>query len=139
MNIIVRWESSFDIYENDFRFIQNKPNPILLCGWKLYILTWISFVVYQERRICSEIIHVPRTKNLKTDSLARSAKKQSSFVVHMDAELPVWFTESIWVYKSWWQKRKFLSCFIYINLKTYQFQHEPSYFRNKLYDLSNLT
>ncbi|KAL0672595.1 hypothetical protein Bca4012_000575 [Brassica carinata] len=42
----------------------------------------------------SEIIHIPMTQNLKADSLARSARKQPSFVVHMDAELPGWFTES---------------------------------------------
>ena len=42
----------------------------------------------------SDIVHVPRTANLRADSLARSARKQSSFVVHMDAELPIWFTES---------------------------------------------
>ena len=43
----------------------------------------------------STIIHVPRTENQKVDSLARCARKQSSFVVHMDAELPVRFAESI--------------------------------------------
>ncbi|KAF3564669.1 hypothetical protein DY000_02013217 [Brassica cretica] len=43
----------------------------------------------------SDIVHVPRTENLRADSLARSARKQTSFVVHMDAELPIWFTESI--------------------------------------------
>src|SRR5690606_15144482 len=43
----------------------------------------------------SEIIYVPRAHNSKVDSLARSARNQSSFVVHMDAELPVWFTESV--------------------------------------------
>ncbi|CAG7861115.1 unnamed protein product [Brassica rapa] len=42
----------------------------------------------------SDIIHVPRTENQRADSLARSARKQPSFVVHMDAELPIWFTES---------------------------------------------
>ena len=42
----------------------------------------------------SHIVHVPRTANLRADSLARSARKQLSFVVHMDAELPIWFTES---------------------------------------------
>ena len=42
----------------------------------------------------SELIHVPRTQNSKTDSLARSARKQSSIVVHMNAKLPVWFAES---------------------------------------------
>ena len=30
----------------------------------------------------------------KADSLARSGRKQSSFLVHMDAELPSWFAES---------------------------------------------
>ncbi|KAF3602236.1 hypothetical protein F2Q69_00038532 [Brassica cretica] len=42
----------------------------------------------------SELIYVPRTHNSKADSLARSARKQSSFVVHMDEDYPVWFTES---------------------------------------------
>ena len=44
----------------------------------------------------SEIINVLRTENQKADSLTRCAKKQSSFVVQMDAELPDWFAESIW-------------------------------------------
>ena len=43
----------------------------------------------------SEIINIPRTQNLRVDSLARTARKQLSSVVHMDAELPVWFAESI--------------------------------------------
>ena len=43
----------------------------------------------------SDIVHVPRTENLRADSLACSARKQPSFVVHMGAELPIWFTESI--------------------------------------------
>ncbi|KAF3599423.1 hypothetical protein F2Q69_00032718 [Brassica cretica] len=34
-------------------------------------------------------------QNSKADSLARSVWKQSSFVVHMDQDLPVWFTESV--------------------------------------------
>ena len=41
----------------------------------------------------SEIIHIPQTQNSKTDSLARNAEKQPSFVVHMDVELPGWFAE----------------------------------------------
>nr|ABD64994.1 hypothetical protein 26.t00013 [Brassica oleracea] len=36
-----------------------------------------------------EIVHVPRTENLEADSLARSARKQPSFVVHMDGELQI--------------------------------------------------
>ena len=35
------------------------------------------------------------TTDAKADSLARIAKKQQSFVVHMDADHPVWFTESV--------------------------------------------
>ena len=54
----------------------------------------------------SDIVHVPRTANFRTDSLARSARKQTSFVVHMDAELPIWFTESTWVCKCLAVKKK---------------------------------
>ena len=54
----------------------------------------------------SDIVHVPRTANLRADSLARSARKQSFFVVHMDAKLPIWFTESIWVCKCFAVKKK---------------------------------
>uniref|UniRef100_A0A0D3CNU4 RNase H type-1 domain-containing protein n=1 Tax=Brassica oleracea var. oleracea TaxID=109376 RepID=A0A0D3CNU4_BRAOL len=42
----------------------------------------------------SDIVHVPRTENIKADRLAHIARKQPSFVVHMDAELSLWFTES---------------------------------------------
>ena len=42
-----------------------------------------------------EIIYVPRTQNTKADRLARSVRKHPSFVVHMDANHPVWFTESV--------------------------------------------
>lgn len=47
----------------------------------------------------AKIIHIPRTLNTKEDSLrtlntkedslVRSAKKQSFFIVHMDAQLPI--------------------------------------------------
>ncbi|CAG7897410.1 unnamed protein product, partial [Brassica rapa] len=43
----------------------------------------------------SSIVHVPKTENTKANRLARSARIQSSFVIHMDAELPSWFTKSI--------------------------------------------
>ncbi|KAG2280107.1 hypothetical protein Bca52824_051327 [Brassica carinata] len=62
---------------------------------------WPAFESYRDIKLpktyftSSTIIHVPRTENQKADSLARCARKQSSFVVHMDAELPVWFAESI--------------------------------------------
>ena len=62
---------------------------------------WPAFANYlediktlRESFIRSEIIYVPRTQNSKADSLARSVRKQPSFVVHMDQDLPVWFTES---------------------------------------------
>ncbi|CAN6877496.1 unnamed protein product [Brassica oleracea var. botrytis] len=45
-------------------------------------------------KLSSEVVYVPRTENLRVDSLARIARKQPSFVVQMDAELPIWFTES---------------------------------------------
>ena len=32
-----------------------------------------------------ELIHVPRTHSSRAESVARSARKQSSFVIHMDA------------------------------------------------------
>ncbi|KAL0663518.1 hypothetical protein Bca4012_100355 [Brassica carinata] len=63
---------------------------------------WLAFESYLEdinllRRsfFNSDIVHVSRTENLRADSLARSARKQLYFVVHMDVELPIWFTESI--------------------------------------------
>ena len=36
----------------------------------------------------SLIIHIIRTQNTRTDSLAHSARKQPLFAVHIDAELP---------------------------------------------------
>ena len=55
---------------------------------------WPAFESYLEdikllRRsfINSYIVHVSRTEK-KADRLARSARTQPSFVVHMDAELP---------------------------------------------------
>ena len=47
--------------------------------------------------LSSEIIHVPQMQNSKANSLARSARIQPSYVVHMDAELPIWCTGSILV------------------------------------------
>ena len=43
----------------------------------------------------SDIVHVPRTENRRADILARSARRQPSFVVHTDVDLPIWFTKSI--------------------------------------------
>ena len=63
---------------------------------------WPAFESYLEdikilktSFLSPEIIHVFQTENLQADSLACSARKQPSFVVHMDAELPVWFAESV--------------------------------------------
>ncbi|KAL0749388.1 hypothetical protein Bca101_031391 [Brassica carinata] len=49
----------------------------------------------RESFIRSKIIYVPKTQNSTADSLARSIRKQPSFIVHMDRDLPVWFTESV--------------------------------------------
>ena len=56
---------------------------------------WLAFANYlediktlRESFIRSEIIYVPRKQNSKADSLARSVRKQLSFVVHMDQDLP---------------------------------------------------
>ena len=63
---------------------------------------WPAFANYlddikilQESFTHSDIIHITRTLNTKADSLAQNARKQTSFVVYMDAELPVWFAESL--------------------------------------------
>lgn len=63
---------------------------------------WPAFASYLEdikilkqSFISSDLIHIPRTQNLKADSLVRSSRKQPLFVVHMDAELPRWFTNSV--------------------------------------------
>ena len=42
----------------------------------------------------SQLIHISQTINSRADNLARSARQQSSFVVHMDAKLPMRFAES---------------------------------------------
>ena len=62
---------------------------------------WPAFECYLEdikflRRSFtnSDIVHVPRAENIRADRLARSVRKQPSFVIHMDAELSLWFTES---------------------------------------------
>ncbi|KAL0833903.1 hypothetical protein Bca101_085792 [Brassica carinata] len=63
---------------------------------------WSAFDSYLEdikllkiNFLNSEIIYVPRMENQKANSLAHSVRKQPSFVVHIDAKLPVWFTESV--------------------------------------------
>ena len=55
---------------------------------------WLAFESYKEdiktlkeSFLTSEIIHVPRTKNLRANSLAHSVRKQVSLIVHMDSEL----------------------------------------------------
>ena len=74
---------------------------------------WLAFTNYMEDiKILkedftrSEIIYIPRTQNSRADSLARSVRKEPSFVVHMDQDLLGWFTESVWVC-NWWQKNIF--------------------------------
>ena len=60
----------------------------------------------------SEIVHVPRTENQRADSLARSGRKQPSFVIHMDVELPIWFTQSIWICECLVVKKKKIISFL---------------------------
>nr|VDD64028.1 unnamed protein product [Brassica oleracea] len=71
-------------------------------GWYSTLEGFTAFASYledikslKESFSCAEIIYVPRTQNKQADNLARSARKETSFVVHMDQDLPVWFTESI--------------------------------------------
>lgn len=56
---------------------------------------WPAFVNYlednktlEESFLSLEIIHVPKTKNIKTDNLAHSVKKYPFFIVYMDVEPP---------------------------------------------------
>uniref|UniRef100_A0A0D3BCW7 RNase H type-1 domain-containing protein n=1 Tax=Brassica oleracea var. oleracea TaxID=109376 RepID=A0A0D3BCW7_BRAOL len=58
-------------------------------GW------YIILEILKASFLNSKIIHVPRMENSKADNLARNVRKRQPFVVHMDAELPVWFTESV--------------------------------------------
>lgn len=62
---------------------------------------WHAFATYleeiqhlKESFNHSEIIHISRMHNTRAESLACSARKQPSFVVHMYSELPMWFAES---------------------------------------------
>ncbi|WZY89151.1 hypothetical protein YC2023_045886 [Brassica napus] len=71
-------------------------------GWYSTLEGFAAFASYledfnslKESFSRAEIIYVSRTHNKKAYSLARSARKVSSLVVHMDQDLPVWFTESI--------------------------------------------
>ena len=60
---------------------------------------WPAFASYledldslKERFIRAEIIYVSKMQNKKADNLARSATKETSFVVHIDQYLLSWFT-----------------------------------------------
>ena len=73
--------------------------------WPVFTSYLEDIKILKENFFSSEIIHVPRTQNIKTDSLARSVRIHPAFVVHMDAEPPAWFSEIVWVCLSWWQKK----------------------------------
>lgn len=45
-----------------------------------------------------ELFQIPRTINLRADSLVRNARIYPSFTVHMYLELHVWFAEFRWVF-----------------------------------------
>ncbi|KAL0670522.1 hypothetical protein Bca4012_033226 [Brassica carinata] len=63
--------------------------------WPAFASYLEDIKVLKESFLRAEIIHVPRTQNSKADSLARSVRKQPSYVVHMDQYLPFWLTESV--------------------------------------------
>ena len=56
---------------------------------------WSSFTSYLEdinnlkESFFQADIYVPKTQNKKANSLARSARKETSFIVHMDQDLLV--------------------------------------------------
>lgn len=61
--------------------------------WSTFIIYLKNIKILQESFFSSEIIHLPRTHNLKTDNLVQNIKKQPIFVTHMNVELSVCFTE----------------------------------------------
>ena len=84
-----KWPA-FASYLEDIKILKRKFQQ-----FKAHLYTtWPAFANYLEdikilKRSfnSSELIHIPQMHNSRADSLARSAKKQPSFVVHMDAEL----------------------------------------------------
>ena len=74
------------------QLVKMVSEPEELPGFAVYLE---DLKTLKESFLSSEIIHISRTHNTKADSLARSARKQPSFMVHMDVELPFWFSESI--------------------------------------------
>ena len=63
--------------------------------WPAFASYLEDIMILKKVFLISEIIYVLRTQNLKADSLAHSVRKQPSFVVHMDQDLTVLFTESV--------------------------------------------
>ena len=55
--------------------------------WPVFASYLEDIKILKECFHSSKIIYVPRTQNTRVGCLARSATKQPSFVVHMDAEL----------------------------------------------------
>ena len=81
--------------------------------WPVFEAYLEDLKILKDSFSSSQIIHISRTQNKKADSLARSARRQSSFVVHMDAELPTWFSESIWISVLLYKKTKFNDIIIF--------------------------
>ena len=63
--------------------------------WPAFEMYLVDIKILKASFLNSEIINVPRTENSRADNLARNVRKQLSSIVHMDAELPVWFAESV--------------------------------------------
>ena len=84
------------------KYLEAQP---IICQMKYYrlrlqriILNWCYLEDIKTLKKCFlslEIIYVPQTKNLRADSRTQCQKKKSSFIIHMDAELSSWFTESV--------------------------------------------
>ena len=79
--------------------------------WPAFTRYLEDIKILKESFLQSKIIYVPRMQNSKADSLAHNIRKQPSFVVQMDQDLPFWFTESVWNYIIWCQKKNYFSKF----------------------------
>lgn len=91
-----------------------------ICNWLFSIgedgskpKEWPGFTCYLEdiKTLKEFVFSIQRSfmyhkyRIQKIDSLVRIVRKQSSSVIYMDAKLPIWFAEWIWVCIRRWQKK----------------------------------
>ena len=84
---------------------RSRLQRIFLNWWRCFrtrrMVAFVNYLEYinalKKSFLNSEIIHVPRMQNSKADSLARTVGKHTSFAIYMDAELPIWSRELVWV------------------------------------------